>query len=215
MRFVSLTVFLLVLAVAGFAGPVGYQFDITTFYQFGGCSDSGLYCANPDTGFLTVTNNGASTFVGDLVLQNVGGTPLVDQLLGITLAPGGSYTLASGDEGSNQGGFGPNGLQFSMAGSVGGGAQAVNLSVFDSQIHSGSPGVSPCDGITTDAFVLQGGSPSGCDNGDAFEVAQAAGHFEFFDRAGGSSVPEPGSVALLGSGLGALLVAMRRKRVVR
>src|SRR5438132_5492547 len=51
---------------------------------------------------------------------------------------------------------------------------SVNLKIYDSQIHSGTvQAVPPCTAanrIPTDAYVLQGGSATGCDPGDAFEV---------------------------------------------
>ena len=61
---------------------------------------------------------------------------------------------------------------------------SLNLAVYDSQIHSGSARQSLCDAaggspLTTDAYVLQGGSPTGCDNGDDFETSQVHGMFEF------------------------------------
>jgi hypothetical protein len=57
---------------------------------------------------------------------------------------------------------------------------SLNLAVYDSQIHSGFVQPSPCDGsLVTDAYVLQGGSPTGCDNGDPYETTQAHGAFEF------------------------------------
>ena len=55
---------------------------------------------------------------------------------------------------------------------------SLQLAVYDSQIHSGFLRVSPCDGLLTDAYVLQGGSPTGCDNGDPFETGQGQGSFE-------------------------------------
>jgi hypothetical protein len=58
---------------------------------------------------------------------------------------------------------------------------SLKLAVYDSQIHSGMGlTASPCDGtLETDAYVLQGGSPTGCDNGDSFETSQTPGMFEF------------------------------------
>lgn len=54
---------------------------------------------------------------------------------------------------------------------------AVNIAIYDSQIHSGavqavSTGgcTAPGDPIPTDAYVLQGGAPTGCDPGDNYEV---------------------------------------------
>jgi len=208
-RSLLLAVFILLLSAScTMASVVGYTFDITTNYQFGGCSSSGLYCASPDTGFLTVTNNGASTFTGNLDLS--GGVKFDDSLTSITLAPGGSFVFASGTEGSNVGGFNaPDGAIFTMTGTVGG-SEFVILSVNDGDIHSGVPRTSPCDGVLTDAFVLQGGSPTGCDNGDSFETTQANGHFEFFE-AGPATTPEPASLLLMGTGLLSLCGIVRRK----
>jgi len=56
---------------------------------------------------------------------------------------------------------------------------SLHLGVYDSQIHSGIIQTSPCDTVETDAYVLQGGSPTGCDTGDPYETSQAHGTFEF------------------------------------
>ncbi len=57
---------------------------------------------------------------------------------------------------------------------------SLNLAVYDSQIHSGNVQASPCDnGVVTDAYVLQGGSPTGCDPGDPYETSQTPGTFKF------------------------------------
>ncbi len=199
-----LSVLFLAFAPFVLAAPASYDLVLQTNYQFGGCDYNGI-CANPDTGFLTITNAGPSTFAGSLSLFNVGGSFLNNSISSITMAPGDTVYLASGDEGSNQGGFGPNGLEFQAIGTFG--SQSVNLSVFDSQIHSGVFNTSPCDGISTDAYVLQGGSPSGCDNGDAYETTQTPGNYSFV----GSSTPEPSSFLLLGSGLFGALGVVRRK----
>ena len=62
-----------------FAGT-GYKFDVKTFYQVGGCNTAGTICANPDTGFLTVTNSGSSSFAGTITLSGtstLGGTAVL------------------------------------------------------------------------------------------------------------------------------------------
>ncbi len=196
-----------ILAISAWAAPVSYDLVLQTNYQFGGTDYNGI-TGSPDTGFLTITNAGPSTFVGSLSLFNVGGSFLNNSIASITLNPGDVVLLASGPEGSNQGGFGPNGLEFEALGTFGG--SGVDLTVFDSQIHSGAPRVSPCDGILTDAFVLQGGSPAGCDNGDAFETSQAPGNFSFVQMGG---TPEPSSLLLLGSGVIGSLGFIRRKMI--
>ena len=54
------------------------------------------------------------------------------------------------------------------------GTTAVHIKLYDSQIHSGVVQAVPtcitADQVPTDAYVLQGGSATGCDPGDAFEV---------------------------------------------
>src|SRR5207248_4000277 len=52
---------------------------------------------------------------------------------------------------------------------------SVNLKIYDSQIHTGTVRTSGCDLVPTDAYVLQGGAPTGCDSGDAFETGNGAG----------------------------------------
>src|ERR1700724_410340 len=70
--------------------------------------------------------------------------------------------------------------------SSGNSSQNVDLFVNDADIHClsidgqcGRP--SPCDAIFSDSYVLQGGSPTGCDNGpestnSTFETGQSPGH---------------------------------------
>jgi hypothetical protein len=41
----------------------------------------------------------------------------------------------------------------------------VDLLVPDAKIHSGVPRTSPCDNISSESYVLQGGSPTGCESG--------------------------------------------------
>ena len=96
-----------------FAGT-GYKFDVKTFYQTGGCNTSGTICANPDSGFLTVTNNGTSSFSGTITLSGkspMGGAPycapggMALDTWTAGLAPGASVTLALSPDSSNCGGY--------------------------------------------------------------------------------------------------------------
>lgn len=211
---------MLLAPVPAFAGPVGYKLDVTTFYQFGVPSNltfADFGTASPDTGYWTVTNNGSSTFSG-----SIGQVAVAAGFFGgdysyshsVTLNPGDSVTFAVNSESSNQGGYnGPGGspqpgVQINLTGTItgGSGSEAVSLSVYDSQIHSGVIN----GGGLTDAYVLQGGNPFGGDYGDEIEVSQAPGHYEFFE-AGMSGVPEPSSVALLTVGIAGLAgVSFRR-----
>jgi hypothetical protein len=138
----------------------------------------------------------------------------------ITLAPSQSATIGIGQlnqttDSSNCGGFnGPfgspqPGVTIQINGLVSG-IESIHLSVNDADIHSGLFQTSPCDGISSDSYVLQGGSPTGCDNGDGFETAQAAGHFRFAQAA---AVPEPGYLALIGALLPVMLLTRRRRAV--
>jgi hypothetical protein len=50
------------------------------------------------------------------------------------------------------------------------GATPVHLVIYDSQIHSGHVQAGCDPNFPTDAYVLQGGSWTGCDNGDNYEI---------------------------------------------
>jgi hypothetical protein len=71
------------------------------------------------------------------------------------------------------------GAMLAINGSVG--STTVSRNIYDSQIHTGnvvSVGSNCSTGdaaFKTDAYVLQGGSPTGCDPGDAFETSQGTG----------------------------------------
>jgi hypothetical protein len=207
------------LASTAHAGPVGYTLDVTTSYAFGTPSPNlGGGSGSPDTGYFTITNNGASTFsgtIGDHAVSNFVGDESFSTT--ITLAPGQSGTIVVGNESSNVGGFnGPNGspqpgVQMFLNGtiSLGANSESVNLSVNDSDVHSGVPRTNPF-GIVVDSYVLQGGDPLGNDTGDAFEVSQAPGHFRWFEA---SPTPEPSTFALAGiGGLGLVSFGWRRRR---
>src|SRR5439155_13791717 len=82
------------------------------------------------------------------------------------------------------------GAMLTITGSVstGDGSVPVNQNIYDSQIHTGTVLTVPianntnggnCNtadqGFPTDAYVLQGGSWTGCDGNDPFETSQATG----------------------------------------
>jgi hypothetical protein len=89
------------------------------------------------------------------------------------------------------------------------GTEAVSLSVFDKDIHSGVPRTNPF-GVTLDNYILQGGDLFGRDTGDGYETTQAPGTFTFFEAA--SSTPEPASLTLLGLGIAGMAGYGWRKR---
>jgi len=207
----------LLFAMSAFADQVGYTIDVTTSYAFTLPATLNNVSGAPDTSYFTVTNNGTTTFngtIGDVAVACCG----IDYSFtsgALTLAPGQSVAiglgpLGGGGEASNVGGFnGPQGspqpgVQILLNGNMNG-TEAVGLSVFDKDIHSG---VVNGSGLT-DAYVLQGGNPLGNDNGDAIETTQAPGHFEFSEAA---AVPEPGYIALIGMGLPAVMFFSRRRR---
>jgi hypothetical protein len=197
---------------------LGYTLDVTTFYQFGNPAGTlGPYGASPDTGFFTITNNGTTTFTGTIgeVAMSSGGADFSYTIPGLTLAPGQSDTFVTSPESSNVGGFnGPfgspqPGIQITLNGLING-SEGVNLSVNDSNIHSGVPRTNPF-GVTLDNYILQGGDPSGNDTGDGYETSQSPGHFRFFE-ASGAAVPEPSSLLLLGAVVGIIGTKLLRNR---
>jgi hypothetical protein len=207
------------------ADPVGYKLDITTLYMssnpanlIGGGSVGGLVS---DTGFFQVKNNGISTFtgtIGDVAVAEAFGDQSFSKS-GVTLHPGEFVTVGIGidQDSSDIGGFNgdpgmtQNGVQMFLNGTVSNGvsSESVNLSIFDKDVHSGVPRTNPF-GATTDAYVLQGGDPTGQDTGDPYETSQAAGQAEFFEA--GPVVPEGSSLVMLAFGGLPLLVGLKRFR---
>jgi hypothetical protein len=220
-RFTSFRV--LALCALGLAGvarasTVGYTLDVTTEYLTAnpaGTTFLGGGGASPDTGYFVITNNGTTTFSG--IISDIAVSLLHDDSFtsgSLTLAPGQSVSVAIGAESSNGGGYnGPfgspqPGVQINIVGQMDG-TEAVNLSVLDSNIHSGVFRINPF-GETLDNYVLQGGDSTGRDTGDGYEETQAFGHFEFFEASPAvQGVPLPasawGGLLLLGVvGLNAL-----------
>jgi hypothetical protein len=177
----------------------GFTAPATTFGPFGPGP-------GPDTGWFVITDNSANPFSAAYTLSNDGGPCGGSSSASGTLNSGQSVSFSVSSEGSNCGGFGPNGALLTITGW--GADTGINFSIHDADVHSGVFRISPCDGISTDAFVLQGGSPTGCDNGDDFEVSQADGKLVLT-----SETPEPGSLVLLGSGFLGLAGTLRRKLI--
>src|SRR3989454_4450185 len=172
---------------------VPYQFDGLAFYQTGDPPDKlpAAPSAGTDTGFIRITNSGPSTFVGVIGFIAEGGNGInYSHSYPITLNPGDHASISINSESSNQGGYnGFSGAEFIMSGmvSLGADSQAVFLPIFDRDIHSGSPRINPF-GVTLDNFILAGGDPFGRDTGDAYEVTQVPGPFQFA-QAGPSEQP--------------------------
>lgn len=220
----SLTVSAIMAASAAFmltatplAMAASYKINIVTLYS--SSTPSGVYnfadmgSPSPDTGFVIFTNGGTSTFSGTIGLNAVSGSGTdFSYSYVLTLLPEQSAVFAVNSESSNFGGYnGPtgstqNGVEMYLNGSFDGDAPVL-LSVFDKDVHSGVFQTNPF-GVSLDNYVLQGGDPFGRDTGDAFEVGQADGHFQFI-----SVVPEPETYAMLLAGLGLIgFMANRRKQ---
>jgi len=199
--FVVPTTLMLVLAAAIVLATVGsaraasatavvpYQLDGVAFYTFGAPADlvAGAPAGCPDTGFVTITDNGNSTFTGTIGFNAVTGYGVPsNSSYAVTLTRGSHVSVSIVCESSNVGGFnGANGTTqsgalFFMKGTVslGTDVQGVDLSVFDKDIHSGQSRTNPF-GVTLDNYILQGGDPLGRDTGDSYETSQASGSFQF------------------------------------
>ena len=128
---------------------VPYQFDGLAFYQSGDPADKlpAAPSAGTDTGFIRITNSGPSTFAGLIGFIAEGGNGVdYSQLYSVTLNPGDHVSISINNESSNQGGYnGFSGAEFMMSGmvSLGANSQSVFLSIFDRDIHSGSPRTNP------------------------------------------------------------------------
>jgi hypothetical protein len=189
---------------------VSYQFNGVAFYQSGDPSDlvAGAPSANPDTGYVRITNNGTSTFSGTIGFVAVANCVSTDFSASypVTLNPGDHVSVSINDESSNYGGYNgdcydgttppQDGAQFVMSGTVTSGAdsQPVSLAIYDKDIHSNVLQTNPF-GTTLDNYILQGGDPYGQDTGDSFETSQAPGPFVCASDTGICQTP-PSSVTV-------------------
>ena len=179
--------------VAGASAQVPYHFTGTALYQFGGPPAATFHFGpngNPDTSFVVITNDGTSTFSGNIGFNAVSGCGTdFSSSHAVTLAPGQSASVSINDEASNQCGYnGPfdsaptaqQGAEFFMSGTVtlGVNSEAIVRKILDRDIHShvfADNGL----GVVLDNYILQGGDPFGRDTGDDVEVAQAHATFQF------------------------------------
>lgn len=206
-------IFILCLALwptTGRSAPIGYSLTVTTAYASANPFPNRLDQAftEPDTGYFQVSNTGSSIFSGTvgMVALSVFAGDLSFASAPIVLLSGESVSVAVPDDASDVGGFnGPAyffrpGVEVTLNGTVSNGAasQGITLLVADADIHSGVWRTGP-SGLASDSFVLQGGDPWGFDSGDTFELGQANGSYMFAQAA-----PEPGSMALLATGLSTL-----------
>ncbi|MEI6052840.1 MAG: hypothetical protein WCQ44_09080, partial [Opitutaceae bacterium] len=168
-------------------GGVSYALKVVTSYVGGGPGDlvAGPWGA-PDTGSARFTNVGPSTLNGTFTLQGTSGNGgYYETKITRSVAPGavlGSLSLTN--ESSNNGGFnkvagGPDrGIEIRFDGTASNGSETteIHISVYDGDVHSTNPRTNPF-GISTDAYVLQGGDPYGRDTGDNYEESQSSGQY--------------------------------------
>jgi len=197
-------------------GSANAAYSLTGMANYtGGCGSGTMTvgsCGSPDTGWLSITNTGSTSFTGTATLFGIAPAQAINLSITGTLAAGDSWVFNAGPESSNQGGYNhddpnPNlGLLFSMNGTLD--SSAFANSIYDKDIHSGSFRVNPF-GVNLDNYILQGGDPFGRDTGDGFEETQASGQFLW---ASTGPVPEPETYVLMLAGLGVLGFVARRKR---
>src|SRR5215471_11239190 len=179
--------------VTSASAQVPYHFTGTSLYQFGGPPAATFNfgpVGHPDTSFVVITNDGTSTFSGNIGFNAVSGCGVdFSSSNAVTLAPGESASVSINDEASNQCGYnGPfdsaptaqQGAEFFMSGTVtlGASSETIVRKILDRDIHShvfADNGL----GVVLDNYILQGGDPFGRDTGDDVEVAQAHATFQF------------------------------------
>ncbi len=207
------------------AGPLGYSLTGKVSYETG-CGPLATVnmsegpCGSPATGFVVITNTGASSFTGSAYLFGIApGQSIVEEIAG-TLAPGQSWGFGMGPATSAQGGFNkvpgePDfGLMFFLTGAMDG--ESFGASVSDSGLHSGVFRTNPF-GVVLDNYILQGGDPFGRNSGAAFATTQATATFVWqappSEDILNASTPEPGTLTLIGLALAGLVAVRRRFQI--
>ena len=136
-----------------------------------------------NTTYTYTLNSGPALEVGRTILISGMADAVNNGSFAITALGSGNFTVvnASGVTRTGQTGTGiefriTSGALLTIDGTAG---NAVNIKLYDSQIHSTNVQVVPTDNgsnclagdqIPTDAYILQGGAPTGCDPNDPYEV---------------------------------------------
>ena len=182
-------VLLAMLVVLSFASiaratSVSYALRVTTLYEYGVSDHVAGPTGSPETGFARFTNVGISTLSGTFTLRGTAPNGGYHETAYVgSIAPNANLgSLSISYESSNDGGYNKVAgqqdrgieIRFDGTATVGSISSELHLEVFDADVHSGVLRTNPF-GVSTDAYVLQGGDPYGRDTGDAYELSQADG----------------------------------------
>ena len=182
-------VLLAMLVVLSFASiaratSVSYALRVTTLYEYGVSDHVAGPSGSPETGFARFTNVGISTLSGTFTLRGTAPNGGYHETAYVgSIAPNANLgSLSISYESSNDGGYNKVAgqqdrgieIRFDGTATVGSISSELHLEVFDADVHSGVLRTNPF-GVSTDAYVLQGGDPYGRDTGDAYELSQADG----------------------------------------
>jgi len=182
-------VLLAMLVVLSFASitqatSVSYALRVTTLYEYGVSDHVAGPTGSPETGFARFTNVGISTLSGTFTLRGTAPNGGYHETAYVgSIAPNANLgSLSISYESSNDGGYNKVAgqqdrgieIRFDGTATVGSISSELHLEVFDADVHSGVLRTNPF-GVSTDAYVLQGGDPYGRDTGDDYELSQADG----------------------------------------
>ncbi len=166
------------------ATSVSYALRVTTLYEYGVSDHVAGPSGSPETGFARFTNVGISTLSGTFTLRGTAPNGGYHETAYVgSIAPNANLgSLSISYESSNDGGYNKVAgqqdrgieIRFDGTATVGSISSELHLEVFDADVHSGVLRTNPF-GVSTDAYVLQGGDPYGRDTGDDYELSQADG----------------------------------------